>query len=179
MGQCRRRTRTRWADISKARGADVPVDRPVVAGPTVALTLGSNVERWLKYQDDGAKFAASMGTSKRLLIEGNPQNVVNGGVAILRRRYPQIKTVDDLATAQLQHFATTFVFDIQSKWGMMPGSETTCDISIIALDAQQNPISRLVGHGVSVIRPYVEPNALEAPNNALLDLNAKANRLLN
>ena len=166
------------ADISGARIGDVPVDAPVRAGTTVAYTVGSNVERWLKYVDEGNKYAASVGASQQLLAAGNPQNVINGAVAILRRRYPDIQLVDDLATAARRHIATTFALDIQSKWGALPGSEITSDIAIIAFDAQQHPVSRISGHGVSIVRPYVTPDPLEAPQKAIAELSAKADRLL-
>lgn len=167
------------ADISRARGADVAIDRPVQAGPTTAVTFGSNVERWLKYYDEGNKYAASVGVGPKLLADANPQNIVNGAVAVLRRRYPNIKAVNDLASAAREGIATTFVIDLASKWGMYPGAETTCDITIIAVDTRQQPISRIQAHGVMIIQPFVTPNPLEAPQKALADLDAKAQRLLN
>ena len=166
------------ADISGARGIDVPADVAVRAGPKVAFTFGSNVERWVKYQDDGAKFAASMGAGKKLLTDGDPQNIIDGGVTILRKRYPRIQLVDDLATAARQRYDTTIVFDVKSTRGILPGSETTSDLMFIVLDAQQRPVSRLTGRGTSVIRAYVTPSAREAPERALAELDAKSERLL-
>ncbi len=153
-------------------------DAPFRAGSTVGLTFGSNVERYLKHQDDGRKYAASVGASQQLLSGNDPQYLVDRSVAILRRRYPKLKAVDDLATAERQRFSTTFVLDIQIKHGLYPGDNTVVEIVIIALDAQQKPVSRLVGRGSITIRPYVEPNAREAMDEALLSLNAKAETFL-
>jgi hypothetical protein len=166
------------ADLSTARGVDVPENVPVKAGASVALTLGSNVEKFLKYYDDGRSYAASVGASKELLAEGNPQYLVDGAVAAIRRRYPKIKTVDDLASAARQRIATTFVLDIKTKAGMYPGDQTTVDIIIIALDAQQKPISRITAHGATEIRPYQPPRIREANDLALKELNGKVERLL-
>ncbi|MBV8393297.1 MAG: hypothetical protein JOY81_08955, partial [Alphaproteobacteria bacterium] len=49
------------ADLSRTRTSDVPLDVPVTAGPTQAVTFGSNVEAFLKYNDAGLKYAASVG----------------------------------------------------------------------------------------------------------------------
>ena len=87
------------ADLASTTGATVPTDLSVKAGPTVALTLGSNVERFLKYHDDGNAYAASVGANKALLEEGNPQYLVNGSIDILKRRYPRIKSVESLTSA--------------------------------------------------------------------------------
>jgi len=152
---------------------------PVVAGPTQAVTFGSNVEAFLKYNDAGLKYAASVGAGQQLLAEGNPQNLVDGGVNTLRRRYPNIKAVDDLATAQRQKFATTFVLDIRNKAGMFPGDKTTVDLIIVAFDAQMKPLSRIEGHGEVTIKPYVVPEVGVAYRMVLADLDTKAQRLLN
>lgn len=167
------------ADLSSARAADAPENAPVKVGSTVAITLGSNVERFLKYYDEGRAYAASVGASKQLLAEGDPQYLVDGAVAVIRRRYPKVRTVEDLASAARQRFATTFVVDIRTKAGMYPGDKTTSDITIIALDAQQKPISRITAHGEVEIRPYVPPQIREANDQALRELSGKAERLLN
>jgi len=167
------------ADLSSARGVTVPENVAVQAGPTVALTFGSNVERFLKYQDDGNAYAASLGFGKKLLDQGNPQHLVDGTVEILRRRYPRIKTVDDLASAASQRVATTFVIDIQTKAGMYPGDHTTVDLVVIAFNAEQKPTSRIAARGATQIRPYESPRIREAHDQALTDLSGKADRLLN
>jgi hypothetical protein len=166
------------ADLSHTRTSDVPLDVPVTAGPTQAVTFGSNVEAFLEYNDKGLKYAASVGASQKLLAEGSPQVLVDGAVGILRRRYPELKAVDDLATARRQKFATTFVVDIRNKAGIWPGDQTTIDLIIIAFDAQMKPVSRLVGHGAVTIKPYVVPEVGLANRQALADLDAKAQRLL-
>ena len=166
------------ADLSGARGDNVPTDVPVKAGASVALTLGSNVERFLKYHDDGRVYAASVGASKDLLEQGNPQYLVDGGVAILKRRYPKIKSFDDLASAAREHVATTFVLDIRTKAGMYPGDETTVDLTIIAFDAHQKPISKITARGATQIKPYAAPRIRDAHDQALAELTKKADRLL-
>jgi hypothetical protein len=166
------------ADLSTARGVDVPIDMAVTAGPRPAFTFGSNIDAFLKYHDDGVKFAATMGASKQLLADGDPQLLVDGGVSILRRHYPDIKPVEDLKSAARESFSTTFVLDIRTKAGIWPGDETTIDLMIIALDAQMKPVSRLMGHGATTIRPYQPPNVGEANRQAIADLDAKAARLL-
>lgn len=167
------------AELSGARGGGVPADIPVKAGATVALTLGSNIERFLKYHDDGIKYAASVGAGKNLLAEANPQYLVDGGVAILKRRYPKIRSFEDLDSAARERIATTFVLDIQTKAGMYPGDETTVDLTIIAFDAQQKPISRISARGATLIKPYAVPRIRDAHDQALSELAKKADRLLN
>ena len=167
------------ADIARTRTDDVPLDVPVRAGPTQAVTFGSNVEAYLKYHEEGVKYAASVGAGQKLLAESHPQVLVDGGISILRRRYPNLKSVDDLASAKRQGFATTFVLDIRTKAGILPGSQTTVDLIIIAFDAQLKPISRIVGHGAITIQPYVVPDVGAANRQALGELDAKAQHLLN
>lgn len=167
------------ADLSNARAEDAPLDAPVVAGQSVAFTFGSNVESFLKYHDDGVKFAASMGAGQKLLSDGDPQVLVDAGVALLRRRYRAIRPVDDLRSAERGRFSTTFVLDIKTKAGIWPGDQTTVDLIVIALDGKMKPTSRLMGHGAITIRPYVAPDMGEANRQAIADLNAKAERLLN
>jgi hypothetical protein len=167
------------ADLTSSTGITVPTDAAVKAGPTVVLTLGSNVERFLKYHDDGNAYAASVGASKELLAEGNPQYLVNGSIDILKERYPRIKTVESLAAAARERASTTFVVDIQTKAGMYPGDHTTVDLVIIAFDARQKPISRIAARGATEIRAYAPPRIREAHDQALSELSRKANRLLN
>ena len=167
------------ADLGRTRTDSVPLDVPVTAGPTQAVTFGSNVEAFLKYNDAGIKYAASVGAGQKILAEGNPQVLIDGGIAILRRRYPNLKSVDDLVSAQRQKFATTFVLDVRNKHGIWPGDKTTMDLIVIAFDAQMKPVSRLMGHGEIFIKPYVVPEVGVANQMALADLDAKAQRLLN
>lgn len=165
------------SDLTSARASQAPENAPVHAGPTQAVTFGSNVERFIKYHDDGIKFAASMGAGEKILKDGSPQYLIDGGVAILRQRYPAIRPVNDLASAQREHIATTFVLDIQTKAGMFPGDRTTADLILIAVDAQQKPISRIQSQGYYVIRPYVPPDAKIAYDMALADFKTKIDSL--
>jgi len=167
------------ADLTTARGVDVPEDAPVKAAPPMALTLGSNVEAFLKYNDEGRAYAASVGAGQKLLAEADPQYLVRGAVAVVKLRYPKIVSVDDLASAARQRFGTTFVIDIKNKAGMFPGDKTTVEITVIALDAAQKPISRITGRGAVEIKPYVVPEIRVANDEALRDLTAKVERLLN
>ncbi|MCA0303602.1 MAG: hypothetical protein LCH95_14455 [Proteobacteria bacterium] len=166
------------ADLTSAQGAAVPENVPVRAGATVGLTTSNNVEQFLKYSQDGVKFAASMGASQALLKDGDPQYVVNTSIAIVRERYPQLQPVPDLATAQARHFDTTFVLDLRTKAGTMPGTRTTCDIILIAFDAQMRPISRIASHGYWTIPGYQTPDPKAAYNMALADFRSKAAQLL-
>ena len=165
------------ADLTSAGSAPVPENAPVHAGTTQAVTFGSNVERFIKYHDDGLKFAASVGAGKQTLADASPQYLVDGGVAILRQRYPALRPITDLATARRDGIATTFVLDIQTKFGTLPGTQTTCDISVIAFDAQQKPISRIVSHGFITIPGFVVPDTKKAFDMALADLKAKVDSL--
>jgi hypothetical protein len=167
------------SDLTTASSAAVPADAAVKAGPKVAVTLGSNVERFLKYHDEGNAYAASVGASRQLLEEGNPQYLINGSIDILRRRYPRIISVENLAAAARERVTTTLVVDIQTKAGMFPGDHTTVDLVVIAFDATQRPISRIAARGATEIRPYAPPRIREAHDQALAELAAKANRLLN
>lgn len=147
------------------------------AGATTAFTFGSNVESFLKYHDDSIKSA--IGASQKILADSDPQVLVDGGVAVLRRRYPNIKPVDDLKAAERGKISTTFVLDILTKHGIWPGDVTTIDIIVIAFDGQMVPVSRLNGHGTLTVRPYVAPDIGAANRMAIADLDAKAARLLN
>ncbi|MFO1166757.1 MAG: hypothetical protein U1E19_01370 [Rhodoblastus sp.] len=162
------------ADLSASREDIAPMDAPVKAGAIQAVTLGSNVEAFLKYNDEGRKFAASVGAGQKLLDEADPQHLVDGSINVLRRIYPKIVAVDSLAAARAKKADTTFVVDIRNKAGIWPGDQTTVDIDIVAFDARMKPVSRIVGHGAIQIKPYVVPEIGLANREALSNLDAKA-----
>jgi hypothetical protein len=162
----------------KLRAEDVPLDAPVKAGRSVAWTFGSNATPFVDYSDAGARYAASVGASEQTLKKADPTVMIDGGVALLRSRYPNIKLINDLATAARQHIDTTFVLDLRVVWGIWPGDPITADIMLIALDAQQRPLSRMSGHGEVPIRAYVTPDPRPAYDHALLELKGKMDRLL-
>ena len=156
------------ADLSVSGDVAAPMDAPVKAGAVQAVTLGSNVEAFLKYNDEGRKYAASVGAGQKLLDEADPQHLVDGSINVLRRIYPKIVAVDSLEAD------TTFVVDIRNKAGIWPGDQTTIDIDIVAFDARMKPVSRIVGHGAIQIKPYVVPEIGLANREALSNLDAKA-----
>lgn len=162
------------ADLSAGQSTDAPLDAPVKAGAVPVVTLGSNVEAFLKYNDDGRKYAASVGAGEKLLNEADPQVLVDGGISVLRRIYPSLKAVENLAAAKKQKATTTFVLDIRNKAGMFPGDQTTVDLSIVAFDAGMKPVSRVVGRGAVTIKPYVVPEIGLANRQALEALDARA-----
>ncbi|CAN5922502.1 hypothetical protein BH11PSE3_BH11PSE3_28530 [soil metagenome] len=165
------------ADLTSVKGAAVPENAPVQAGPTQAMTFGSNVERYIKFHDDGIKFAASMGAGPKVLKDSSPQYLIDGGTSILRQRYPAIRPVDDLATAQRERIATTFVLDIKTTFGTVPGTKNTCEITLIAFNAQQQPISRIVSRGEITIPGFVVPDVKAAYDMALTNFKAKVDSL--
>lgn len=162
----------------KLRAEDVPLDAPVKAGRSVAWTFGSNATGFVDYADAGRRYASSVGTSDATLKQADPLIMIDGSVALLRSRYPNIKLVNDLATAARQHIDTTFVLDLRLVWGIWPGDPITADLMLIALDGQQRPLSRMTGHGEVTIRAYVTPDPRPAYDHALLELKEKMNRLL-
>jgi len=162
------------ADLTAARDEAAPTDAPVKAGATTAVTFGSNVEAFLKYNDEGRKYAASVGAGQKLLDEADPQTLVDGSVNVLRRIYPKIVAVDSLAAARARKIDTTFAIDIRNKAGVWPGDQTTVDIDIVAFDARMKPVSRIVGRGAVQIKPYVVPEIGLANREALSSLDAKA-----
>lgn len=162
------------ADLAATREGAAPADAPVKAGAVQAVTLGSNAEAFLKYNDEGRKYAASVGAGQKLLDEADPQHLVDGAINVLRRIYPKIVAVDSLAAARARKADTTFVVDIRNKAGIWPGDQTTVDIDIVAFDARMKPVSRIVGHGAVQIKPYVVPEIGLANREALSNIDAKA-----
>lgn len=141
------------AGLAKVPAASVAQDVPVTVQEPIALVPSENSAKNL---DMSAEFQASANgklvkalVSDQIWADGDPQQLVNGAVGVLRRRFPKIELVDDLATARQRGFRTTFVVDIQFHHLVTAFDTNHVAITYIVMDADEKPLSRIVGEGKS------------------------------
>jgi hypothetical protein len=158
--------------------SNAPLDAPAKVGPHVALVLGSNIEKLLQYDDAAVKGVLSMpSVSWAALEDGNVQYLITGAVQVLRKRWPDLESVDDLATAARRKFASSIVLDIAVVLGSRTGQDTTARVTAILFDAGQNTLSRLETSGTTTVGfPAVTARFKEASNIALADFQEKLGR---
>jgi hypothetical protein len=165
-------------DLHNLPASSAPLDAPAKVGPPAALVLGSNIEKLLQYNDAAAKGVQSMLLVNTAALEdGNVQYLINGAVQVLRRRWPQLVAVDDLATAARRKFASSIVLDIAVVLASRTGQSTTARVTAILLDAGENPLSRLEASGTTTVGfPAATPLFKEASNIALQGFQDKLSR---
>ena len=171
------------AGLAKVPAASVPQDAPVTVQDPVALVPSENSAKNL---DMSAEFEQSANgklvkalVSDRIWADGDPQQLVNGAVGVLRRRFPKIVLVDDLATARRRGFRTTFVVDIQFHHLVSAFDTNHVAITYIVMDAGEKPVSRIVGEGKSgTSYGSMDPHFRDAVAMSVADLEAKATQLL-
>jgi hypothetical protein len=170
------------AKLTNVPAASVPLDVPVRVEQPVALVPSENSAAIIQAAHEAAEALAPWRgiISDHIWAEGDPQYMLNAAVAVLRRRYPQIVLLDDLATARQRGMRTAFVLDIQVHHLTSAFDTNTVDILLIALDANQRPVSRFVGHGTSSTNyGSMDPHFDQAVVRAVQDFDAKAGQLLN
>jgi hypothetical protein len=155
--------------------SSAPLDAPAKVGSPVALVPGSNVEKLLQYNDAAAKGVQSMLLVNTAALEdGNVQYLITGAVQVLRKRWPDLASVDDLATAARRKFTSSIVLDVAVVLGSRTGQSTTARVTAVLLDAVENPLSRLESSGTTTVGfPAVTPRFKEASNIALQDFEDK------
>lgn len=171
------------AGLTKVPAASVPQDVPVTVEEPVALVPSENSAKNL---DLAAEFTESAnGKVVKALVpseiwaDGDPQPLINGTVGVLRRRYPKIVLVDDLATAQQRGFRTTIVVDIQVHHLVSAFDTNHVMITLIAMDASLRPVSRIVAEGKSgTSYGSMDPHFRDAVAMSVANLDAKAAQLL-
>ena len=105
--------------------------------------------------------------------------MVDGAVNVLRRRYPNAVLIDDLASAKQRGFRTTFVVDIQSHHLQTAFDTNHVSLTYIVMDADQKPLSRFTGEGVShTTYGSMDAHFRDAVAMAVSNLDAKATQLL-
>ena len=161
-------------------GSSAPIDAAFRAGPTVALVLGSNIERVLQQRSDADAVTKAFGpllTNTGQLADQDPQYVITGAVSVLRQRYSQLQPVDDIATAAQRKFASTLVLDITIGIGASTGQKTTVALVAIAFDARQQPQSRIDASGTTTLGyPAFTAKQKEASDLAIAAFKAKVDR---
>ena len=167
------------ADLRSAPSAGAAA--PFKAGSSVAVVLGSNVDKSLGYNEDAEKAFRSMPAplvNNTALKDADQQYAITSAIGILRRKYPNIVALDDLATASRRKIATTFVVDLKSVYGRLSGDTTVAHLEIIVLDQRQKQVSRLDAEGQAIIPyPAWTVGYHEAVDKALSVLQAKFDSL--
>lgn len=165
-------------DLHTLRASSAPLDTPAKVGSPVALVPGSNMERLLQYNDAAAKGVQSMLLVNTAALEdGNVQYLITGATVALRRRWPDLVLVDDLATAASRKFTNTIVLDIAVVLGSHTGQDTTASVTAILFDARETPLSRVEASGTTTVGfPAVTPRFKEASNIALQGFQDKLSR---
>jgi hypothetical protein len=171
------------AGLTKVPAASVPQDVPVTVEEPVALVPSENSAKNL---DMAAEFTESANgrlvkslVSADIWADGDPQRLINGTVGVLRRRYPKIVLVDDLATAQQRGFRTTIVVDIQSHHLVSAFDTNRVTITLIAMDSGLRPVSRIVAEGQSgTSYGSMDAHFRDAVAMSVANLDAKATQLL-
>ncbi|HXQ51481.1 MAG TPA: hypothetical protein VN802_10340 [Stellaceae bacterium] len=171
------------AGLAKVPAASVPQDVPVTVDQPVALVPSENSAKVL---DLAAEFAASANgalvkslVSDKLWADGDPQQLVDGAVGVLRRRYPKIELVDDLATARQRGFHTTFVVDIQYHHLVTAFDTNHVTITLVVMDARETPVSRIVAEGKSgTTYGSMDAHFRDAAAMSVATLDAKATQFL-
>lgn len=169
------------AGLTSIPAASVPQDVPVTVEQPVALVPSENSARLLnfaqQFKDDKLLQALVPPT---LQADGDPQYLVNGAVNVLRRRYPGMVLVEDLRTARQRGFRTTFVMDIQAHHLVTAFDRNQIHLTVIAMDASQRPVSRIVAEGASgTTYGSMDAHFRDAVAMAVGNLEAKTARLLN
>jgi hypothetical protein len=165
-------------DLHTLPASSAPLDAPAKVGSPVALVPGSNIEKLLQYNDAAAKGVQSMLLVNTAALEdGNVQYLISGAVQVLRRRWPDLASVDDLATAVRRKFTSSIVLDVAVVLGARTGQSTTARLTAILLDAAENPLSRLESSGTTTVGfPAVTSRFKEASNIALQEFQDKLSR---
>lgn len=136
--------------------SSVPADVPAKAGPTIALVLGSNIDKLLQHREDIDKTttAISWRASDRLKDQ-DPQYLLTSAVQILHQRYPNLDKAEDLATVARHQIKSSIVLDVVVAAGPSSGQKTTATVIAVFFDDKQMPISRIDASGQATVGyPY-------------------------
>jgi hypothetical protein len=169
--------------LANVPSTSVPQDTPVVVQDPVALVPSENSALVLKLVDEwkqttNAKMVKAL-VSDQVWEDGDPQQLVDGAVNVLRRRYPKIELIDDLATAKQRGFRTTFVVDIQYHHLVTAFDTNHVALTYVVMDAGQKPLSRFTGEGTSHgVYGSTDAHFRDAVAMAVANLDAKATQLL-
>ncbi len=158
--------------LHRIGAAGIPLDRPVAAGPKVALVAGDNVALTLSYLDLTRNLLAN---SRAPGAELDPAYMVKSTISILRRRYPRLELHRDLRSAQAGGADTTLIFDIRALAAQAGGQANSAEIDVIALDRNMRPLSRL---SATARNNGTSADFLTAANVALGGLRDKSGELL-
>lgn len=170
------------AKLTNVPAASVPLDVPVRVEQPVALVPSENsaatIQATQEWMETHPLTQALVPT--QIWAEGDPQTMLNAVVAVLRRHYPKLVLVEDLATARQRGMRTTLVLDIQVHHLVTAFDTNSVTILLIAMDATQRPVSRLVARGTSGTNyGSMDPHFDQAVIRAVQDFDAKVGQLLN
>lgn len=163
------------AKLHNVPASSVPLDVPVKLQEPVGLVVSENGELFLNYAAAGETgLRSAMIVNETASKDLDPKYVVNQIVGLLKRRYPRIDLVEDLASARKIGKKGVFLVDIQTTIGQSTGQTTTVQLTLIIVDAKQTPISRITGTGQGVLGyPAFDARVKQASDMALQQLEAK------
>jgi len=168
------------AKLHNVPASSVPRDVPVKLQEPIGLVVSENGELFLDYAAAGEKGLRSMVLVNETASKDlDPKYVINQVVGLLKRRYPRIELVDDLASARKTGKKGTILVDIQTAIGQYTGQTTTVQLTLILFDAVQTPISRVTGTGQGVLGyPAFDARVKQASDAALQQLDTKLAQVL-
>lgn len=168
------------ARLYNAPASSVPQDVPVKLQEPVGLVTSENGEAYLAYAAAGEEHLR-----KHILVNEiaskdlDPKFLANEIVAMLKRRFPGIELLDDLASARKAKKKGTILVDMQTTIGQYTGQTTTVQLTVILFDGAQKPVSRIVATGQGVLGyPAWDARVKEASTLALQQLDQKLSAVL-
>lgn len=168
------------ARLYNAPASSVPADVPVKLQEPIGLVTSENGEQFFAYAEAGEEHLRKQVIVNEVASKDlDPKYLVNEIVALLKKRYPHIELIDDLASARKTNKKGTVLVDIQTTIGQFTGQTTTVQLTVIFFDASQKPVSRVVATGQGVLGyPAFDARVKEASNIALQQLDQKLTSVL-
>lgn len=162
--------------------AAVPADVPVRVQHPVGIILSDNVEAYIGWVKKSKEYWASVVpaslTNDVAIADGDPDYIASQFLTMLKRHFPEAQVVKDFNTAVGTRKKAVLLLDIRTVPGIS-GQTTTVDATAYVFDAGMTPVSKLSGHGGTVV-PFPATSSQIQPTTdaAVRDLDAKLSALV-
>ena len=162
--------------------AAVPADVPVRLQHPVGIILSDNVEAyisWVKKSNDyWASVVPASLTNNVALADGDPDYIAAQVLGMLKRHFPEAQVVKDFNEAVGSEKKAVLLVDIRTVPGIS-GQTTTVDATAYVFDASMTPVSKMSGHGGTVV-PFPATTSQIQPTTdaAVRQLDAKLSALV-
>jgi hypothetical protein len=170
------------AALADVPGGDAPLDKPAHVEQPVALVASAPTRRLVR--SGGGEIGNLGGNAQGVRVLAQTTSVADADIQyffaamirVLKERYPSLELVDDLAAARERKFRTTLVLDLRAYRPTAASDTNRADITLVVLDAAQNPLSRIVVQGAS---GGVGGRLQDAVDMAVEQFEQKTSQLLN